>query len=289
MNSLTGGMFMFDNSIPSIKHHGTSMPRLGLGTMAHPEPAEAANLISYALTSGYRHIDTARKYGSEEWVGEGIKKSGIPRKDIWVTTKVTEDNAKADDFARSVEASLNAMQLDYVDLLLIHWPSRDIPLEETLSALARAKNDGYALNIGVSNFTVNLIDQAVKLCPEKLFLNQFEYHAYINQSKVIEACKNHDLLMTCYVPLGRGKILQDPILKEIGDIHGKSIAQVGLRWLIQQEGTIVIPGARATPRIDENMNIFDFELSGEEMNMISKLQANNHRAVNPEVRRPVWD
>ena len=280
---------MFDNSIPSIKHHGTSMPRLGLGTMAHPEPGEAADLISYALTSGYRHIDTARKYGSEEWVGEGIKKSGIPRDDIWVTTKVTEDNAKADDFARSVEASLNAMQLDYVDLLLIHWPSRDIPLEETLGALAKAKNEGYALNIGVSNFTVNLMDQAVKLCTEKLFLNQFEYHAYINQSKVIEACKKHDLLMTCYVPLGRGKILQDPILKEIGDIHGKSIAQVGLRWLIQQEGTIVIPGARATPRIDENMNIFDFELSGEEMNMISKLQVNNHRAVNPEVRRPVWD
>lgn len=289
MNSLTGGMFMFDNSIPSIKHQGTSMPRLGLGTMAHPEPGEAANLISYALTSGYRHIDTARKYGSEEWVGEGIKKSGIPREDIWVTTKVTEDNAKADDFARSVEASLNAMQLDYVDLLLIHWPSRDIPLEETLGALAKAKNEGYALNIGVSNFTVNLMDQAVKLCPEKLFLNQFEYHAYINQSKVIEACKKHDLIMTCYVPLGRGKILQDPILKEIGDFHGKSIAQVGLRWLIQQEGTIVIPGARATPRIDENMNIFDFELSAEEMNMISKLQANNHRAVNPEVRRPVWD
>jgi len=125
---------MFDNSIPSIKHQGTSMPRLGLGTMAHPEPGEAVNLISYALTSGYRHIDTARKYGSEEWVGEGIKKSGIPREDIWVTTKVTEDNAKADDFARSVEASLNAMQLDYVDLLLIHWPSRDIPLEETLGA-----------------------------------------------------------------------------------------------------------------------------------------------------------
>ena len=280
---------MFDNSIPYIKHHGTSMPRLGLGTMAHPEPGEAADLISYALTSGYRHIDTARKYGSEEWVGEGIKKSGIPRDDIWVTTKVTEDNAKANDFARSVEASLNAMQLDYVDLLLIHWPSRDIPLEETLGALAKAKNEGYALNIGVSNFTVNLMDQAVKLCPEKLFLNQFEYHAYIDQSKVIEACKKHDLLMTCYVPLGRGKILRDPVLKEIGDVHGKSIAQVGLRWLIQQEGTIVIPGARATQRINENMNIFDFELSEEEMNMISKLQANNHRAVNPEVRRPVWD
>jgi diketogulonate reductase-like aldo/keto reductase len=280
---------MFDNSIPSIKHHGTSMPRLGLGTMAHPEPGEAANLISYALTCGYRHIDTARKYGSEEWVGEGIKKSGIPRDDIWVTTKVTEDNAKADDFARSVEASLKAMQLDYVDLLLIHWPSRNIPLKETIGALAKAKKEGYALNIGVSNFTVNLMDQAVKLCSEKLFLNQFEYHAYIDQCKVIEACKKHDLLMTCYVPLGRGKILQDPILKEIGEIHGKSVAQVGLRWLIQQEGTIVIPGARAISRINENMNIFDFELSDEEMNMISNLQINNHRAVNPEIRRPVWD
>ena len=265
------------------------MPRLGLGTMAHPEPGEAANLISYALTSGYRHIDTARKYGSEEWVGEGIKKSAIPRDDIWVTTKVTEDNAKADDFARSVEASLKAMQLDYVDLLLIHWPSRNIPLKETIDALAKAKKEGYALNIGVSNFTVDLMDQAVKLCSEKLFLNQFEYHAYIDQSKVIEACKKHDLLMTCYVPLGRGKVLQDPILKEIGETYNKSIAQVGLRWLIHQDRTIIIPGARAKNRIDENMNIFDFELSNDEMNKISKLRSNNYRAVNPEIRRPVWD
>jgi 2,5-diketo-D-gluconate reductase B len=280
---------MPENSIPSLAHNGSTIPRLGLGTMAHPESDKAVNLISHALKSGYRHIDTARKYGSEEWVGEGVKDSGIPREDIWITTKVTEDNAKSDDFARSVETSLNAMQLDYVDLLLIHWPSRTVPLEETLGALVKAKEEGYAKNIGVSNFTVNLMDQAVKLCPEKLFINQFEYHAYINQNKVMEACKKHDLLMTCYVPLGRGKILQDPILKEIGEIYDKSIAQVGLRWLIQQQGTIIIPGARSKNRIDENMNIFDFELNDDEMNKISKLRSNNYRAVNPEVRRPVWD
>ena len=154
------------------------------------------------------HIDTARKYGSEEWVG-GIRASGLARKDIWVTTKVTEENAKADDFKRSVDTSLKTMGLDYVDLLLIHWPQPKVPLEETLGALAQAKKDGLAKNIGVSNFTVALLDEAVAKCPEPLLTNQIEYRTYIRQDKVITACRKHDLLVSCMY-LARGAVVKDP-------------------------------------------------------------------------------
>jgi len=283
------GEEMVDNLIPLLTNNGASMPSLGYGTMKYPEPDRASDLIAYSLKSGYRHIDTARKYGSEEWVGQGIRASGVLRDDIWVTTKVTEDNASADDFARSVELSLNTMKLDYVNLLLIHWPSRTVSLEETLGALVKAKRDGYAKNIGVSNFTVDLIEKAVNICSEPLFTNQIEYHAYINQDKVINACHKHNIIISCHVPLCRGKILDDPLLNKIGQSYGKSAAQVGLRWLVQQKNIAIVPRALEYFEIEENMNIFDFKLTDSEMDHISNLRSHNHRIVDPEVRRPVWD
>ena len=274
---------------PIISAFGGNIPVVGYGTMLYPEPERAVDLIVHSLECGYRHIDTARKYGSEQWVGEGIRASGLPREDIWVTTKVTEENAKADDFARSVETSLKTLGLDYVDLLLIHWPQPKVPLEETLGALAKARREGLAKNIGVSNFTISLLDEAVNKCPEPLFTNQIEYHAYIRQDKVIAASRKHGMLITCHVPLARGEVLKDPVIQKIANAHGKSAAQVALKWLIQQPDVGVVPRALEFSEIEENIDIFDFELSQDEMNQISALRDKNVRIVSPEVRRPVWD
>ena len=280
---------MQSTKAPTLSAHGAQIPAVGYGTMLFPAPERAVELIVCSLECGYRHIDTARKYGSEEWVGEGIRASGLPRKDIWVTTKVTEENAKADDFTRSVDTSLKTLGLDYVDLLLIHWPQPKVPLEETLGALAKARREGLAKNIGVSNFTVPLLDEAVGKCPEPLFTNQIEYHAYIRQDKIIAACGRHGLLVTCHVPLARGTVLKDPVIQDIAKPHGKTAAQVALKWLVQQPNMVVVPRALEYSEIKENIDIFDFELSENEMNQISGLRDRNRRIVDPMVRRPVWD
>ncbi|HEY5650410.1 MAG TPA: aldo/keto reductase [Acidimicrobiia bacterium] len=274
---------------PSITSGGAAMPVVGYGTMLFPEPDRAVELIVHALEYGYRHIDTARKYGSEQWVGEGIRSSGIARDELWVTTKVTEENARADDFARSLDTSLTTLRLDYVDLLLIHWPQPKVPLAETLGALAKAKRDGLARNIGVSNFTVALVDEAVAVCPEPLFTNQIEYHAYLRQDKVLAACARHGLTVTCYAPIARGRLLDDPVIGEIASVHGKTAAQVALRWLVQQPGIAVVPRALEFGEIEEDIDLFDFQLGDDEMERIGALRDKNIRVVDPEARRPTWD
>lgn len=280
---------MSEPIVPKLSPHGAKMPTLGYGTMLFPEPKSAVELILHALYSGYRHIDTARKYGSEPWVGEAIRASGLPRDEIWVTTKVTEENARADDFARSVDISLTALGLDYVNLLLIHWPQPKVPLEETLAALAKAKRNGLTRHIGVSNFTIPLLEEAMAKCPEPLITNQIEYHAYIRQDRLIEACRKHGLLVTCHAPLARGAVLNDPVIANIAANHNKTPAQIALRWLVQQPDVAVVPRALEISEIEENIGIFDFDLSETEMAHIVKLQDNNLRVINPEVRRPVWD
>jgi diketogulonate reductase-like aldo/keto reductase len=274
--------------VPILKAHGVEMPAIACGTL-FPEPESAGPLVAAAIECGYRHIDTARKYGSEEAVGEGIRASGIAREELFITTKVTEENAHADDFARSVDTSLKAIGVDYVDLLLIHWPQPKVPLEETLGALAKAKRDGLARHVGVSNFTVALLDEANKLSPEPLVTNQIEYHAYIRQDKVLAACRKYGMIVTAHVPLARGKIVNDPVIGEIATAKGKTVAQVALRWLVQQPNVAVAPRTTSRERLVENLEIFDFSLTGEEMDRISALRDTNMRVVDPAVRRPVWD
>jgi diketogulonate reductase-like aldo/keto reductase len=273
---------------PLLKAHGAEIPAIGLGTL-FPEPEKGAGIVAAAIASGYRHIDTARKYGSEQAVGEGIRASGIARDELFITTKVTEDNAKAADFAASVDTSLKTLGLDYVDLLLIHWPQPKVPMAETLGALAKAKRDGLARNIGVSNFTVALLDEAVRQCPEPLVCNQIEYHPYLKQDKVLAASRKHGLIVTAYCPLARGRLGEDPVLAEIAKAKGKTFAQVVLRWLIQQPDIAVVPRATNPKRIAENIDIFDFSLSDAEMARISALRDHNMRVVSPAVRAPVWD
>jgi diketogulonate reductase-like aldo/keto reductase len=178
----------------TLAAHGAKMPAIGFGCMELPQrPAE---LVAYAIESGYRLIDTARKYGTEERVGEGIRASGIAREELWVTTKVTELDAREADFLRSAETSLKALQLDYVDLLLVHWPQPKVPFAETLGTLAKAKRSGLTRHIGVSNFTIAMLEEAVRVCPEPLITNQIEYHAYLPQDRMLAALKRHGMILT---------------------------------------------------------------------------------------------
>jgi len=271
----------------SLSAHGAKMPAIGFGTMELPErPAE---LVAAAIHAGYRHIDTARKYGTEAHVGEGIRASRIARQELFVTTKVTELDAHEADFMRSVETSLSTLRLDYVDLLLIHWPQPKVPISETIGALARAKHLGLARHIGVSNFTLAMLDEAVSACPEPLITNQVEYHAYIPQDRMLTALKKHGMILTAYCPLARGKLFDDPVLNEIAEAHGKTAAQIALRWLIQQPMVAAVPRALSESHIEENLNVFDFTLSEEEMQRISTLRKKRLRIADPPERAPKWD
>jgi 2,5-diketo-D-gluconate reductase B len=271
----------------TLAAHGANMPAIGFGTMEFP--ARAAELVTYAIRCGYRLIDTARKYGTEEQVGEGIRASGIAREELWVTTKVTELNAREADFLRSAETSLKALQLGYVDLLLVHWPQPKVPFAETLGALAKAKRSGMTRHIGVSNFTIAMLDEAVQVCPEPLITNQIEYHAYLPQDRMLAALKRHGMILTAYCPVARGKLLDDPLVGEIAKARGKTPAQICLRWLIQQPMVAAVPRALEAAHIAENLDVFDFSLSDEEMRRISTLRRRNIRIADPPERAPKWD
>jgi len=271
----------------TITAHGAQMPAIGFGTMELPHrPAE---LVAAAIASGYRHIDTARKYGTEERVGEGIRASGIARNELFVTTKVTEENAREADFLRSVETSLKALKLDHVDLLLVHWPQPKVPFSETLGALAKAKRNGLTRHIGVSNFTLAMLDEAVNVCPEPLVTNQIEYHAYLPQDRMIAALKRHGMILTAYCPVARGKLLDDPVVGEIAKVRGKTHAQICLRWLIQQPMVAAVPRALEEQHIAENLDVFNFSLTNEEMWRLFDLRKRNIRIADPPERAPKWD
>lgn len=278
---------MQDGKAFHVSAHGASMPVIGYGTMELPHrPAE---LVAAAIAAGYRHIDTARKYGTEQRVGEGIRASGIARDKLFVTTKVTEENAREADFLRSAETSLKTLGLDYVDLLLVHWPQPKVPFSETLGALAKAKRSGLTRSIGISNFTLAMLEEAVHVCPEPLVTNQIEYHAYLPQDRMLAALKKHGMILTAYCPLARGELLNDPVLAEIGKPHGKTAAQVALRWLIQQPMVAAVPRALEERQIEENLDVFNFSLSAQEMQKISVLRKRKLRIADPPERAPKWD
>jgi 2,5-diketo-D-gluconate reductase B len=272
---------------PTLTAHGAQIPAIGFGTSGLGY-VRAEHIVT-ALKAGYRHIDTARKYGTEPSVGEGIRASGLPRGEIFVCTKVSHENLHADDFARSVDDSLAALGLDYVDLLLVHWPEKNTPLAETMGALAKAKRQGLTRHIGVANFNIAMLDEAIRLCPEPLVTLQVECHPYLDQTKVIAACRERGIVLTAYCPLARGGLQGDPVLAGIGERYGKSCAQVALRWAMQQNIIAAIPRSSNAGRIAENINVFDFELDEYDMRRISALKRPNGRTANPVGRAPVWD
>ena len=252
-----------------VEANGARIPALGLGTW-ELSGRTCARVVEQALRLGYRHIDTAQVYDNEREVGEGIRASAARRDSVFVTTKVWTNHFAPHDLERSVKESLVKLRLPAVDLLLLHWPNPHVPLAETLGALAHAKRMGLTRHIGVSNFTVELIEEAVAACPEPLVCDQVEFHPYLDQTKVRAACDQHGLALVAYSPIAKGRIKTDATLGEIGRAHAKTPAQICLRWLVQQK-VVAIPRTSRVERLSENIEIFDFELSSDEMSQIAAL------------------
>ena len=269
-----------------IEANGAAIPALGLGTWELRGRA-CARLVEQAIRLGYRHIDTAQIYDNEREVGEGIRASGIGRDDIFVTTKVWTTHFAPTELERSTRESLARLRMTEVDLLLLHWPNPQVPLSETLGALARVKQLGLAKNIGISNFTVALIEQAVAECAEPLVCDQVEYHPFLNQSKVLDACRRHGMALVAYSPIAKGRVKSQETLERIGKKYGKTSAQVCLRWLVQQN-VAAIPRTSRVERLSENLAIFDFALSDRDMDDIFALASDRGRLTNFAFA-PKWD
>lgn len=263
---------------------GMHVPALGFGTfMLSDKQAEEG--VKDALHIGYRHIDTAEMYDNETGVGKGIKKSGIPRQDIFLTSKVWYSNLRPADLRKALEASLKKLQTTYLDLYLIHWPVADMSPEDSLDTMFALRDEGKIRAVGVSNFPPSWVHAAQKTGP--VFCNQVEYHPYLAQHELIRLARKYDHLLTAYCPLGRGEVIDDPVLKEIGAKYKKTGSQVALRWLIEQDHVAAVPkSARHQYRL-ENFEIFDFELSDEESKMIDELNQNK-RLINPAFA-PDWE
>jgi 2,5-diketo-D-gluconate reductase B len=268
-----------------IEAKGFKLPIVGLGTWTL-RGRECTRLVEQAIRIGYRHIDTAQMYDNERAVGEGVRASG-KRSEVVVVTKVQPTLLAPHDLERSVKESLAQLRLDVIDLLLIHWPNPRVPLAETLGAMAKMKREGYTRAIGVSNFTVALLEEANRVSPEPLVCNQVECHPYLDQDKVFAACKTHGMAMVAYSPIARGQARGDDLLGRIGAAYGKSAAQVCLRWLIQQ-GIAVVPRTSKVQRLGENFDIFDFQLSDAEMREIAGLARPGGRIVD-WTYSPQWD
>lgn len=269
-----------------VEANGAKIPAIGLGTW-ELRGRTCARLVEQALRLGYRHIDTAQVYENEREVGDGLRAARIRRDDLFVTTKVWTTHFAPNDLERSTKESLVKLRLSEVDLLLLHWPNPHVPLAETLGALAHAKKLGMTRHIGVSNFTVALIEEAVAACPEPLVCDQVEYHPYLDQTKVREACERHGMALVAYSPIAKGRIKNDETLVRIGRTHRKTPAQVCLRWLVQQNVS-AIPRTSKIERLTENIDIFDFALSAEEMEQISGMGSSTGRLTNFGFA-PKWD
>lgn len=272
---------------PLVHAHGAAIPAIGLGTfLAQGEGCSEA--VSFALKNGYRHIDTAPRYENEEAVGEGLRRSGVPRGEIFLTTKVWWDQLGEGDLQRSAEDSLRKLGVDQVDLLLIHWPNPKIPLAESIAALNDSKRRGYAKHIGVSNFTVAHLNEAWRLTQEPLVCNQCEWHPSLDQTKLRAVVRGYGMIFTAYSPIGRGVYGEIPAVSAIARKYGKTASQIVLRWNVQHEGSVAIPKSVTPERMLSNLDIFDFTLTDAEMAALTALGSREGRLVKPDFA-PAWD
>ncbi|SFB04253.1 Aldo/keto reductase [Rhizobium sp. NFR07] len=272
----------------TVSANGANIPALGFGTFRMPD-ADVHRVLPEALKLGFRHVDTAQIYGNEQAVGDVLKASGIPRADIFLTTKVWVDKVGHDAFIGSVDESLKKLKTDHVDLLLLHWPQSRMPLADRIGALNELVKAGKVKHIGVSNFSTALMDEAVKLSDAPIANNQVEYHPYIDQTKVIKKARETGMSVTAYFLMADGAVMGDQVLKDIGAKHGKSVAQVVLRWAVQQKDVIALSKTATTSRIAENFDVFDFALTLEEMEAIHALARANGRINDPGNLAPEWD
>ena len=273
--------------VPVVAANGAKIPLLGLGTW-DLRGRTCARMVEQALHLGYPHIDTAEMYDNEREVGEGLRASGVKREDVFITTKIWPSHFAPRELERAARTSLERMRLSDVDLLLLHWPNPQVPLADTIGALCKVKREGLARHIGVSNFTVALIADALKASTEPLVCDQVEYHPFLDQSKLLAACRQHGMAVVAYSPLARGD-LRNEVLVRIGAAHKKTTAQICLRYLVQQN-VVVIPRTSKVERLSENAAIFDFTLSEREMRDIAALGHRDGRIVDWSYSgRMKWD
>jgi diketogulonate reductase-like aldo/keto reductase len=261
---------------------------VGLGVF-EVEPHETADTVADALAAGYRHVDTAAAYGNEEEVGEGLRRSGVDRDEVWITTKVWIDDFPPERLRGSAERSLSKLGLDRVDLLLMHWPAHDPSVHaQALEELARLREEGLIREYGVSNFPGYLLREALAIAPE-LFANQVEYHAKLSQHELRELAAEHDLLLEAYAPLGgsASDMVEDPLLKEIAADHDATPAQVALAWLAHQERVVILPRSTNPDRRRENLAALELDLTDEESARIDELSERRERNFDPSFA-PDW-
>jgi len=273
--------------VDDIETSSVRIPKLGLGTWRLTGET-CSRIVAQALRLGYRHVDTAAMYDNEAAVGEGIRAASLERADVFVTTKVWQDDIDDGDLQKSAEASLERLGLDHVDLLLVHWPNPRIPLARTVRALCDAKARGLTRAIGVSNFPSALLEEAVALASQPIACNQVEYHPFLTQKSVLTACRKHGMAMSAYVPLARGRVLEDKTLQEIGAARGVSPAQIAIAWAVGQDHVAAIPKTASAARLEENLAGSKIVLSDDEMARISALGSPSGRIVDLDFA-PQWD
>lgn len=264
------------------------IPVLGFGTYGMSGPRLRQVLVA-ALQLGFRHIDTAQMYQNEADVGAAIRASGVARDAVFVTTKVWVGNYVRQRFMASVEESLRNLQSDYIDLLLVHWPRGGASIDEQIEGLNRAVDSGKVRHIGVSNYNSSMMREAAAASTRPLVSNQVEYHPFLDQSAVLREVVSSGSSLMAYCGMAVGRVFATPLLKDIAAQRSRSVAQIVLRWLIQQPGVVALSRTENIERIPENADIFDFALTGEEMAAISGLKAPGSRIVNPQQLAPAWD
>lgn len=270
----------------TITVQGVTIPRIGFGTW-EVTGSDVRDAVEDAIGLGYRHIDTARAYGNERDVGAGITASGIERSEIFVTTKLWFDALDPKGVRQQLESSLGDLGLDHVDLLLIHWPNPDFPVGGTLETMCELRDEGRVGSLGVSNFPTVELGEAKEASSAPLICDQVEYHAFLDQSKLLRMLRENDMALTAYSPLAGGEVAASAELREIGDAHGKSAVQVGLRWLLDQDNVVVIPRSSSHENRRANLELFDFELSPDQRDTIDALPK-DHRTITPSFA-PHWD
>ncbi|BCU83070.1 putative oxidoreductase YtbE [Polycladomyces abyssicola] len=261
-------------------YNGVKMPWLGLGVWRAQEGGEVENAVKTAIQVGYRSIDTAAMYGNEAGVGRAVRESGVPREELFITTKVWNTDQGYDSTLAAFEASLQRLGMDYVDLYLIHWPVAG-KYKETWKALEKIYRDGRARAIGVSNFQIHHLEDLMADAEIKPMVNQVEFHPYLTQKELREYCSQHAIQVEAWRPLMKGEVANVPEIRELAAKYGKTPAQIVLRWNLQH-GVVTIPKSVSESRIRENADVFDFELSQEDMAKLDGLNRNQRFGPDPD-------
>ena len=267
---------------------GARIPVLGFGTYGM-SGQKLRDILVEALQKGFRHIDTAQMYNNEADVGDAIRLSGVPRREIFVTTKVWVGNYGASRFLPSVDESLRKLKTDYIDLLLVHWPRGGEAIAEQVDGLNRAVDTGKVRHIGVSNYNSDLMRASASMSKHPLVTNQVEYHPFLDQTSILNEVAAAESSLMAYCGMAVGRVFQTPLLQDIAVRHQRSVAQIVLRWLIQQPRVVALSRTEKVERIPSNLEIFDFALSDNEMTAIASLRTPGSRIVNPPHLAPLWD